>query len=73
VGQVAYRAPFFVDATVMPRWRAAGAEIERGDTIQYPSMMFYMQHVDSIKRCRRSGAERLLSATSPATIAAAIR
>ena len=46
-GQVAYRAPFFVDATGDAALaRAAGAEIERGDTIQYPSMMFYMQHVD---------------------------
>jgi len=26
--------------------RAAGVETERGETIQYPSMMFYMQHVD---------------------------
>lgn len=46
-GQVAYRAPFFVDATGDAALaRAAGAEVERGDTIQYPSMMFYMQHVD---------------------------
>jgi hypothetical protein len=26
--------------------RAAGVQTIRGDTIQYPSMMFYMQHVD---------------------------
>jgi len=46
-GQVAYRAPFFVDATGDAALaRAAGAGVERGDAIQYPSMMFYMQHVD---------------------------
>jgi hypothetical protein len=46
-GLVAYRAPFFVDATGDAALaRAAGAAIERGETIQYPSMMFYMQHVD---------------------------
>jgi hypothetical protein len=46
-GLVAYRAPFFVDASgdaVLAR--AAGVPVERGETIQYPSMMFYMQHVD---------------------------
>jgi hypothetical protein len=46
-GQVAYRAPFFVDATGDAMLaRVAGAAVERGDDIQYPSMMFYMQHVD---------------------------
>ena len=56
-GQVAYRAPFFVDATGDAALaRAAGAEIERGDTIQYPSMMFYMQHVDL--ESRAAGARR---------------
>ena len=46
-GPVAYRAPFFVDATGDAALaRAAGAGVERGDRIQYPSMMFYMQHVD---------------------------
>jgi hypothetical protein len=46
-GQVAYRAPFFVDATGDATLaRVAGAAVERGDDIQYPSMMFYMQHVD---------------------------
>src|SRR4029453_10800392 len=44
-GQVAYRAPFFVDATGDAALaRAAGLDVERGDTLQYPSMMFYMQH-----------------------------
>jgi hypothetical protein len=46
-GLVAYRAPFFVDATGDAALaRAAGLAVERGDTLQYPSMMFYMQHVD---------------------------
>jgi hypothetical protein len=46
-GLVAYRAPFFVDATGDAALaRAAGLDVERGDTLQYPSMMFYMQHVD---------------------------
>ena len=46
-GLAAYRAPFFVDATGDAALaRAAGVPVERGDTIQYPSMMFYMQHVD---------------------------
>jgi hypothetical protein len=41
------RAPYFVDASG-DAWlaRAAGAPAERGDQLQYPSMMFYMQHVD---------------------------
>lgn len=46
-GHVALRARTFVDASgdaVVAR--AAGAAVERGETLQYPSMMFYMQHVD---------------------------
>ena len=46
-GTVALRAPFFVDATGDATLvQAAGAAVERGATLQYPSMMFYMQHVD---------------------------
>jgi len=46
-GTVALRAPFFVDATGDATLaHAAGAAVERGETLQYPSMMFYMQHVD---------------------------
>ena len=46
-GTVALRAPFFVDATGDATLaQAAGAGAERGETLQYPSMMFYMQHVD---------------------------
>lgn len=46
-GLVAYRAPFFVDATGDAALaRLAGAAVERGESLQYPSMMFYMQHVD---------------------------
>ncbi len=46
-GLVAYRAPFFVDATGDAALaRLAGVAVERGETLQYPSMMFYMQHVD---------------------------
>lgn len=46
-GLLAYRAPFFVDATGDAALaRAAGLAVERGGTLQYPSMMFYMQHVD---------------------------
>jgi hypothetical protein len=46
-GLVAMRAPYFVDASG-DAWlaRAAGAPAERGERLQYPSMMFYMQHVD---------------------------
>src|SRR5262249_53405114 len=45
-GLVAYRAPYFVDATGDAALaRAAGVAVERGETLQYPSMMFYMQHV----------------------------
>jgi hypothetical protein len=46
-GTVAMRAPFFIDATGDATLvHAAGAAVERGDTLQYPSMMFYMQQVD---------------------------
>ena len=46
-GLVAMRAPYFVDASG-DAWlaRTAGAPAERGERLQYPSMMFYMQHVD---------------------------
>ena len=46
-GLVAMRAPYFVDASG-DAWlaRAAGAPAERGERLQYPSMMFYMQRVD---------------------------
>ncbi len=46
-GTVAVRAPYVVDASgdaVVAR--AAGAPARRGERLQYPSMMFYMQHVD---------------------------
>src|SRR5438105_2912736 len=46
-GQVALRAPYFVDASGDAALAtAAGVAVERGKTLQYPSMMFYMQHVD---------------------------
>lgn len=46
-GPLAFRAPYFVDASGDGELaRAAGAVVERGAEIQYPSMMFYMQHVD---------------------------
>ncbi len=46
-GHVALRAPYFVDATGDAALaQAAGAPVEKGATLQYPSMMFYMQHVD---------------------------
>jgi hypothetical protein len=46
-GTVAMRAPYVVDASG-DAWlaRAAGAPASRGERLQYPSMMFYMQHVD---------------------------
>jgi hypothetical protein len=46
-GLVALRAPFFIDASGDAALAtAAGAPVERGEKLQYPSMMFYMQHVD---------------------------
>jgi FAD dependent oxidoreductase len=46
-GEVALRAPYFIDASgdaVLAA--AAGAPTKKGAMLQYPSMMFYMQHVD---------------------------
>src|SRR5262249_25069582 len=41
------RASYFVDASGDAALAAAaGAATEKGETLQYPSMMFYMQHVD---------------------------
>jgi hypothetical protein len=46
-GHVAMRAPYFIDASGDAALAlAAGANIEKGEMLQYPSMMFYMQHVD---------------------------
>jgi len=46
-GQVALRAPYFLDASGDAALAlAAGAPTEKGDRLQYPSMMFYMQRVD---------------------------
>lgn len=46
-GEIAVRAPYWVDASGDAALAAAaGAPVERGDPLQYPSMMFYMQHVD---------------------------
>ncbi len=46
-GSVAMRGAYFVDATGDAAIaRAAGAPAHRGARLQYPSMMFYMQHVD---------------------------
>jgi hypothetical protein len=46
-GELALRAPYWVDASGDAALAAAaGAPVERGETLQYPSMMFYMQHVD---------------------------
>jgi hypothetical protein len=46
-GQVALRASYFIDASGDAALAlAAGAPTEKGDTLQYPSMMFYMQRVD---------------------------
>ncbi len=44
---VALRAPYFVDASGDATLaRSAGVTVERAESLQYPSMMFYMQHVD---------------------------
>jgi hypothetical protein len=46
-GRVVLRAPYFIDATGDAALAlAAGAPVERDETLQYPSMMFYMEHVD---------------------------
>ncbi|TMA46700.1 MAG: FAD-dependent oxidoreductase [Deltaproteobacteria bacterium] len=46
-GEVAMRAPYFVDTSGDAALAlAAGAPTEKGAALQYPSMMFYMQHVD---------------------------
>jgi hypothetical protein len=46
-GTVALRAPYFIDASGDAALAlAAGAPTEKGETLQYPSMMFYMQRVD---------------------------
>jgi len=46
-GTVAMRAAYFVDASGDAALaRAAGAPCERSERLQFPSMMFYMQHVD---------------------------
>jgi hypothetical protein len=46
-GLVAMRAPYFVDASGDAALAvAAGVPTVHGEALQYPSMMFYMQHVD---------------------------
>src|SRR5438477_2282798 len=46
-GERALRAAYFVDASGDAALAAsAGASTAKGDILQYPSMMFYMQHVD---------------------------
>ncbi len=46
-GEIALRAPYYVDASGDAALAAsAGAPVEHGDPLQYPSMMFYMQQVD---------------------------
>jgi hypothetical protein len=46
-GEVAMRAPYFVDASGDAALAvAAGAPTEKAETLQYPSMMFHMQRVD---------------------------
>jgi hypothetical protein len=46
-GRVALRAPCFIDASGDAALALdAGAPVEQGETLQYPSMMFYMQQVD---------------------------
>lgn len=45
--RVAVQAPYFIDATGDAALVAdAGLPVERGASLQYPSMMFTMQHVD---------------------------
>src|SRR2546425_128285 len=46
-GPIALRAAYFIDASGDAELaRAAGVATEKGEVLQYPSMMFYMQHVD---------------------------
>lgn len=46
-GPLRIAAPYFVDASGDAALvQAAGAPTEKGESLQYPSMMFYMQHVD---------------------------
>jgi FAD dependent oxidoreductase len=46
-GPMALAAPYFIDASGDAALAlAAGVPTERGEQLQYPSMMFYMQHVD---------------------------
>ena len=46
-GHVALRAPYFIDASGDAALAAAAeVPLEKGEALQYPSMMFYMQHVD---------------------------
>jgi hypothetical protein len=46
-GRVALRAPYFVDASGDAALAAAaGLPVERGERLQYPSTMFFMQRVD---------------------------
>jgi hypothetical protein len=46
-GRVAFGAPYYIDASGDAALAvAAGIETVRGEAIQYPSMMFYMQNVD---------------------------
>ena len=46
-GERAMRAAYFIDASGDAALAAsAGAPTAKGDVLQYPSMMFYMQHVD---------------------------
>ncbi|HJQ83457.1 MAG TPA: FAD-dependent oxidoreductase [Candidatus Binatia bacterium] len=46
-GEYAVRGAYWIDASGDAALaRAAGATTEKGDVLQYPSMMFYMQRVD---------------------------
>ena len=46
-GRVAFDAPYYIDASGDAALAvAAGIDTVRGEAIQYPSMMFYMQNVD---------------------------